>query len=330
LEASPTLVRERPVSAVAETAADGAALLYERYYDRVFGYCLYQLGSREEAEDVAQTTFMWAFRGLRRGVVPRAEASWLFTIAQNACRARHRSRGRKRAREVLSDPVQLADMSPAHAANTDDLMGLEDALARMPDQQRRAILLREWRGLSYKEIAAEMELSNAAVETLIFRARRSLADLLSGKPAPKRAGRFAFFPGAIAAACKGLMGSGTVAKLAAGLAAALVATTVAGSTEVPRSAASKRTGSPPVVAPHQLAQHPRKATAARHHAAPKRHSKSRPSTPSEKLQAPTSPLKAVEDPVKTVNETGAQALETVRNVIAPVKDTLPALGVELP
>ena len=213
MEASPTLVRERPVSVIAESAADGAALLYERYYDRVFGYCLYQLGSREEAEDVAQTTFMWAFRGLRRGVVPRAEASWLFTIAQNACRARHRSRGRKRAREVLSDPVQLADMSPAHAADTDDLMGLEDALARMPDQQRRAILLREWRGLSYKEIAAEMELSNAAVETLIFRARRSLADLLSGKPAPKRAGRFAFFPGALAAACKGLMGSGAVAKL---------------------------------------------------------------------------------------------------------------------
>ena len=57
---------------------------------------------------------------------------------------------------MLSDPVQLADMSPAHAADTDDLMGLEDALARMPDQQRRAILLREWRGLSYKEIAAEM------------------------------------------------------------------------------------------------------------------------------------------------------------------------------
>jgi hypothetical protein len=175
-----------------------------------------------------------------------------------------------------------------------------------------------------------MELSNAAVETLIFRARRSLADLLSGKPAPKRAGRFAFFPGAIAAACKGFMGSGTVAKLAAGLAAALVATTVAGSTEVPRSAAGKRTASAPVVAPHQLAQHPTKATAARHHAALKRHSKSRPSTPSEKPQAPTRPLKAVENPVKTVNETGAQALETVRNVIAPATDTLPALGVELP
>ena len=45
----------------------------------------------------------------------------------------------------------------------------------MPESQRRAILLREWQGLSYREIAAELELSQTAVETLIFRARRSLA-----------------------------------------------------------------------------------------------------------------------------------------------------------
>ena len=45
----------------------------------------------------------------------------------------------------------------------------------MPEQQRRAILLREWQGLSYREVAKELDVSQAAVETLIFRARRSLA-----------------------------------------------------------------------------------------------------------------------------------------------------------
>ena len=119
MSASSTLVRDRVhAEEVAAPAADSAGLLYERYYDRIYGYCLYQLGSREEAEDAAQTTFLWAFRGLRRGIVPRAEASWLFTIAQNACRARHRSRGRRRRREVVSDPVLLADVSPAPAAST--------------------------------------------------------------------------------------------------------------------------------------------------------------------------------------------------------------------
>ena len=79
--ANPTLVANRAPAREVESAADDAAILYERYYDRILGYCLYHLGSREEAEDVAQTTFMWAYRGLRRGVVPRVEASWLFTIA---------------------------------------------------------------------------------------------------------------------------------------------------------------------------------------------------------------------------------------------------------
>ena len=335
MAANPTLVREAPASARAESAADGAALLYERYYDRVFGYCLYQLGSREEAEDVTQTTFMWAFRGLRRGVVPRAEASWLFTIAQNACRARHRTRGRKRDREVLSDPVVLADMSPAHIADADELIGLEDALARMPELQRRAILLREWRGLSYKEIAAELQLSDAAVETLIFRARRSLAELLAGKPAPKRARRFAFFPGAAAAACKGLLGSGTAAKIAAGLAAAVVAATVAGSRE------HSSQPSTPAAKPSVASVQPRTATkskikAARPHAQqPKKESVTRP-----RLQptdpVPSAPLPApktvVHDPIATVKGTANGTLETLDEAVEPVTDALAPLGVrvELP
>jgi len=239
LAVNPTLVSDRTATRVAETASESAGDLYERYYDRIYGYCLYQLGSREEAEDVAQTTFMWAFRGLRRGVVPRAEASWLFTIAQNACRARHRTRGRRREREVLSDPVTLADMSPAPEIEHDDLMGLEEALARMPELQRRAILLREWRGFSYKEIAEELELSGAAVETLIFRARRSLAELLAGKPAPKRSRALAFDFGSIAAALKSAFGAGSAAKIAAGVAAIVAATTLAGATEQVASKADR-------------------------------------------------------------------------------------------
>ncbi len=55
----------------------------------------------------------------------------------------------------------------------------------MPEQQRRALLLREWQGLSYKEIAGELDLSQAAVETLLFRARRTLANELADAPPNK-------------------------------------------------------------------------------------------------------------------------------------------------
>lgn len=333
MAANPTYVEERPLSAHAQSASDGAALLYERYYDRVFGFCLYQLGSREEAEDVAQTTFMWAYRALRRGVVPRAEASWLFTIAQNACRARHRSRGRRREREVLSDPVTLADMAPAPVADTDDLMGLEDALARMPELQRRAILLREWRGLSYKEIAAELELSNAAVETLIFRARRSLAELLGGHPAPKRTRQFAFEFGSIVAAAKAFLGSGTAVKVAAGLAAAVIATTVSGSVEQAPTQRPASSASVPVAVPHQV-QLPEASTKVKAGPAkPTQLKRAKPQaaapSPVEPapLERPTDSLPSVPDvtadPVATVTKALDDTIATVGEAGAPLLPALP-------
>jgi len=204
------------------SSAAAAAALYERYYDRVYGYCLYKLGNREEAEDAAQTTFLWALRALERGVVPRLEANWIFTIAQNSCRTRVRSRGR--LREVPSDPQVLQEVAPGRAPARDELVGLEEALQDMPDLQRRAILLREWRGCSYREIAEELGLTSAAVETLIFRARRSLAQRLEQPPVAtrRRAGVFALDVGSIASGLKAVLGIGSGAKLgaaAAGIAA---------------------------------------------------------------------------------------------------------------
>jgi hypothetical protein len=265
---------------------------------------------------------MWAYRGLRRGVVPRAEASWLFTIAQNACRARHRTRGRRREREVLSDPVTLADMSPAPVADADDLMGLEDALARMPELQRRAILLREWRGLSYKEIAAELELSNAAVETLIFRARRSLAELLGGRPAPKRAGRFAVDFGSMVAAVKGFLGMGTAAKVTAGLAAAVIATSVAGSVEQAPSQRPVSSTNVPVAIPHQVQ---RPEASAKLKAAPVKPTQPKKAKPHVAAPSPVepAPLEGATDSLPTAPELTDAPVATVTKAL---DDTVAALG----
>jgi RNA polymerase sigma-70 factor (ECF subfamily) len=147
--------------------------LYEQHSGRVFKYCLRWLRSREEAEDAVQTTFLYAMRGLRRGVVPLFDEAWLLAIARNVCRTRTEVT-RRRAVEVVRDPHVLAESVAAPAA-TDDLDGLSEALTGLTEAQRRAILLREWQGLSYREIAAELDLSQAAVETLLFRARRALA-----------------------------------------------------------------------------------------------------------------------------------------------------------
>ena len=153
--------------------AEALAGLYDRHARRIFGFCLQQLRRRDEAEDAVQMTFMYALGALHRGVEPVAESAWLLKIAHNVCLNRFDAARRRGNVELLRDPVVLAETAPA--SEDPDSPHLYDALAHLPERQQRAIVMREWQGLTYAEIAAELELSPSAVETLIFRARRSLA-----------------------------------------------------------------------------------------------------------------------------------------------------------
>jgi RNA polymerase sigma factor (sigma-70 family) len=165
---------------------EATRLLYERHQRKILSFCQHQLGNREEAEDATQITFLNAFRGLKRGTSPEFESAWLYKIAQNVCLTKQRNSYRRRLVEAPSDFELIEEIVPAHEGDTDELFGLSSALRVLPEQQRRALLLREWQGLSYREIAEEMRLSQAAVETLLFRARRSLAEALSADPAERR------------------------------------------------------------------------------------------------------------------------------------------------
>ena len=167
---------------------EATRLLYERHYRKILSFCQHQLGNREEAEDATQTTFLNAFRSFKRGTSPEFEVAWLFKIARNVCLTKQRNSYRRRLVEAPSDFELIEEVVPAHDADADELFGLTGALRVLPEQQRRALLLREWQGLSYKEIGDQMVLSQAAVETLLFRARRSLADALTTDRAeqPKR------------------------------------------------------------------------------------------------------------------------------------------------
>ncbi|MBX5474987.1 MAG: sigma-70 family RNA polymerase sigma factor [Thermoleophilia bacterium] len=209
--------------------AEAARALYERYASQVFRYCLRQLGGREEAEDAVQSTFLNVFRGLKRGVVPESESAWLFTIARNVCLSRRRSSWRRGRIESPADFDVVEETTPAPARGEDELIGLQDALERMPETQRRAILLREWRGLSYREIAEELELSQAAVETLVFRARRTLAHGLEQpqQPPRRRVSRAADLGNVVAAIESLLVGGGATAKVAATVAVVSATTVVA-------------------------------------------------------------------------------------------------------
>jgi len=174
-----TSVALRPEPTRAGT--EEAARLFEQYSEQILGYCLRQLGSYTEAEDAVQTTFLCALRALRRGVVPECESAWLTTIARNVCHWQRRTLDRRGplASEVDLDRIALARPDGEEQELCRDL---REALASMSESQRRALVLREWHGLSSSEVAAQLGMTTPATYALLTRARRSLAHALTALP----------------------------------------------------------------------------------------------------------------------------------------------------
>ncbi len=213
---------------LAAEESETAEQLFEEHAGWIYGYCLRVLRSPEEAEDALQTTYLNACRSLNRGTRPTQGSAWLLRIAQNVCFSRLRSSGRRSTFEHVQDTAVLEATATAPDRKPDDLVGLTDALQDMPDQQRTAILLREWKGLSYSEIATELGITQSAVETLIFRARRSLAAGLESPPKRSRLrSLYAVDLGGLAAAIKGLFAgsAGVGVKTVAALTVAAATTT---------------------------------------------------------------------------------------------------------
>src|SRR6266576_4581765 len=137
----------------------------------VYGVCRLILRDPTDAEDAAQQTFLSAYRGLLAGQEPREPSAWLGTIARNECRGRLRSRSTEPL-TLVTEPS--GDETQREVSRHAEIDALSSALAELPEQQRNAIVLREFYGLSYGEVAAALGISGAAAESLIFRSRRRL------------------------------------------------------------------------------------------------------------------------------------------------------------
>jgi RNA polymerase sigma-70 factor, ECF subfamily len=201
--------------------------IYRRHRREVYGSVLRDVRDPDEAEDVTQAAFLNAFRAMRRGDTPEKPRAWLLTIARNVVRRRARLRG-ERPQEVELDSELLLTLDEDDGSASADI---HEALLRLTDAQREAILLREIQGRSYAEIAFELGLSLAAVEALIFRARRALAEELElvdrvpivrprrrlgilGLPGLAKAASFGFSFGRVGFAC--LVGCGVLATVPVG------------------------------------------------------------------------------------------------------------------
>ncbi len=148
--------------------------LYRGYRADVFRAALRELGNADDAEDVTQAAFADAYRAVLRGTRPQSPRAWLLAISENVRRRRFRTAQRRPREEALKD----ADFPLAAELPYEQSRALSEALEALPPEQRRVFVLREIVGLSYVEIADEVDSTVASVQMLLFRARRSLREEL--------------------------------------------------------------------------------------------------------------------------------------------------------
>ena len=166
--------------------------LVRRYQDRLLTVMFHLVGSREEAEDLAQEVFLRVYRH-RKEYHPQAKFStWLFTIAHHLAQNIYRRRQRKPEAQLdLTDSAALARQplenwhasvmpSPDHRVRQEELSQVvQQALNQLNERQRLAVVLNKFEDMSYQEIADIMGISVKAVKSLLSRARSQLRELLA-------------------------------------------------------------------------------------------------------------------------------------------------------
>ncbi len=177
--------------------ADSFNELILRWERPIYALAYRTIGREEDARDVCQETFLRAFRALPGFRGQAKFSSWLYRIALNLCRDWMR-RERRAPMTQLAEDADLHEVAAAQgpSESIEDLVArraltkvVERAMARLPDEQRTAIVLKEYHGLTFQEIADVMGCPLSTVKTRLYQGlavlRRELAagEALASVPA---------------------------------------------------------------------------------------------------------------------------------------------------
>ncbi|MDH4445057.1 MAG: sigma-70 family RNA polymerase sigma factor [Akkermansiaceae bacterium] len=162
--------------------------LVERHQGAVVGTVAKMLGNPSEAEDIAQQVFLRIWRNAKRYRPDAKFTTYLYTITRNLVFNETRRRSRKKevsANELEENSNQLIAASSDRQPDSELLQvelqrAVDAAIAGLPEAQRMAVVLRRYEQLPYEEIAKVLNLSVSAVKSLLFRARTTLREALSG------------------------------------------------------------------------------------------------------------------------------------------------------
>ena len=161
--------------------------LVERHQMLVIGTVARMLGSNSDVDDIAQQVFIRVWKSAGR-YVPRAKfTTWLLKITRNLVFNELRRSKRRAHIPIQMDPdaeeIPLKDegtQAPDAAALEKELQeAIDRAIARLPETQRMAVILRRYEDMSYEQISDVLDISVPAVKSVLFRARTELRERLS-------------------------------------------------------------------------------------------------------------------------------------------------------
>ena len=170
-----------PDERLARLASEGSkrafATIYERHHQALYRYCRSILSNDEEAKDALQNTMVSALRSLPGEQREIALKPWLFRVAHNESISVLRRRSSDASIEAAGEIPSVA----ADPSVRERLRGLFLDLRQLPERQRSALVMRELNGLSYPEIAAALDTSEAAAKQVVYEARCAVHELEEGR-----------------------------------------------------------------------------------------------------------------------------------------------------
>lgn len=159
-------------------------MLVERLAPRLFAHAARVLGNPAEAEDAVQETLLRLWKIAPRWRHGEARVStWCYRVLVNLCTDRLRARKPTVAIDTMTEPEAALKSAVARMTEDQRRAALDRALAALPERQRQAVVLRHLEELSNPEIAAIMDISVEAVESLLARGKRALISALRGRRA---------------------------------------------------------------------------------------------------------------------------------------------------
>ncbi len=158
------------------------------YYSKVYSICYRMLNNTEDAYEQAQETFIKAFKYIKDFKGNCAISTWLYRIATNVCLDFIRKNKKKKVISIeqntfedlqLKDSLISENPGPEKVAETNaQKQAIKEAMDKMNEKNRLAIILRDFMGLSYEEISETMKIPVGTVKSRISRARNELRELL--------------------------------------------------------------------------------------------------------------------------------------------------------